>query len=340
MYRLYVDRNGNGQFEADEWYDLTRSGEVVKITGSQNTQRTVLVSPIRRSCTQNHTETPAWISLQLYDRPDLRYFLHASITCLQGKVKFGTREMLMAIYLREPFATEAAAARWRFDIPRVEGRSGLRYVQTGNPFFLDLNGNGRFDQVNPWSLAGEAVFPTRLVQVDGSYYEFDLDPKASRVRISPVKPQLGKLTLPENVAMVTVAGPEFAASLDKRRSQVELPVGRYIALSCKYQTSSGCIDTNDYLGKNIFEVTPGATATFQAGPPLEFKISNSWSRERDPDGKMRQGRTLSLRLEGTDTAGRQLSSVMTASGKRPPAPRFNIVDSDGKTIHSGQFEYG
>ncbi len=76
------------------------------------------------------------------------------------------------------------------------------------------------------------------------------------------------------------------------------------------------------------EVKPEETTVLQPGPPLTLKA--------DVD---RHGRYVSIGFSIVGRLGEEYSSVVK-NGKRTPTPTVKIVDSGGKTLASGKFEYG
>jgi hypothetical protein len=80
-------------------------------------------------------------------------------------------------------------------------------------------------------------------------------------------------------------------------------------------------------GRKI-EVAAGKTTDVPAGSPLTAALAVT-----------QKDRNVQLSLQLTDSAGCAVR-YMLVNGKRPDAPKFEIADSSGKTVHSGSLEYG
>jgi len=76
------------------------------------------------------------------------------------------------------------------------------------------------------------------------------------------------------------------------------------------------------------EVKPEETTVLQPGPPLTLKADVN-----------RRGRNVSIGFTIVGRAGEEYETVVK-NGKRTPAPMVKFVDSGGKTLGSGKFEYG
>ncbi|OPZ98909.1 MAG: hypothetical protein BWY71_01128 [Planctomycetes bacterium ADurb.Bin412] len=76
------------------------------------------------------------------------------------------------------------------------------------------------------------------------------------------------------------------------------------------------------------EIKPEETTVLQPGPPLTLKADVN-----------RRGRNVSIGFTIVGRAGEEYETVVK-NGKRTPTPTVKIVDSEGKTLASGKFEYG
>lgn len=77
------------------------------------------------------------------------------------------------------------------------------------------------------------------------------------------------------------------------------------------------------------EVRTGQTTSLKCGPP--FRIIPGISKTPGVVG-------VDFQILGC--AGEWYSPVVMKNGQRAPAPRVEILDEQGKAIHSGQFSYG
>jgi len=335
--RLYVDTNADGRFGKGECYDVSRSNGPVTVVKQEGRVPRFTIRPVKVVARGATPGPPRWVILtgELDGQNSVLSWTPA--TCMAGQVRFGDKEVQLAIYSPDG----GDPARWlgrRVKLPSTPLGPPRRRVQTGCQVLFDANGNGRFDGVNLNGAGPENQWLTRLLRFGGSYYELAVGEDGGSVRITSAKPSVGVLKIPPNVASASLVGPEFATAVLGQDGQVELPEGRYVVYQYAYLTRTGSFQAYDTRARAVLQVRSGQTEMLQLGPPLALQITHAGV------GDTRRGTgplwTVRLNLEVLDNAGRQIYDVRTSKNKRPPAPGLKIVDQAGKTVHTGAFEYG
>jgi hypothetical protein len=77
------------------------------------------------------------------------------------------------------------------------------------------------------------------------------------------------------------------------------------------------------------QVNEGETAVLDFGPPFQLK----------PEVK-RMGHIVSMGLALTGRGGERYDVGVQKNGRSVPAPKLTVLDEAGKTLSTGQFEYG
>jgi hypothetical protein len=331
--RLYIDANANGRFEEGECYDLSRPAGPVTTTARGVDYREIKVRPVKITGLDGAPGSARWIGLMFQERQQRpeSFLLYTSITAAMGKVKLGDKEVSLALYERLPFDSGNRLDK-RVEMPAADAPKDARaYLRSATQLMLDLDEKDRW--IRQTSL-------TRLIKSNGRYYELKVAEDARSIRVKPVEPQVGMLNIPPSLKACSILGPELAADATPKDKQIELPVGRYVVYHYVYPLTGSQLYGSDVYARNVFEIRAGQATSIEVGPPLELRLSHSWSwaqpasRGKDPPN------TLSFRLEAFDRAGRQVSGIYLEKGGRPPAPQFKILDDKGKTIHTGTFEFG
>lgn len=334
--RLYVDTNGDGRFGKGECYDVSRSNGPVTVVKQEGRVPRFTIRPVKVVAKGATPGPPRWVILTGELSGQNSCLSWTPATCVAGQVRFGDKEVLLAIY--SPGSDGVGRFDQRVRLPSAPPGSPRRRMHTGCQVLFDADGNGRFDGVNISGAGPENQWLTRLLRLDGSYYEIAVGEKGQSVRITPAKPAVGILKIPPNVASASLVGPEFATSVSSQDEQVELPAGRYVVYQYTYRTRTGSLWAYDTQARAVLQVRPDQTHSLQLGPPLTFQITHAGV------GDTRRGTgpmwSVRLNLAVVDSAGRQIYDVRTSKNQRPPAPAFKIVDQAGKIVHKGAFEYG
>jgi len=334
--RLYVDANRDGRFDKNECYDLTRTAGPVKVTKTRSGSRAE-IRPVMLVRDKEGDGSPCWVRLGVRQRGKGQVDVLASnLTCASGTVRFGEREVRLALYI--PRLGLEQVLGQGVQLPGEAGDVGSKSVRRNVQVIYDANGNGRFDNLSLYDCRPENQWLTRLLRVDGKYYALEAAEDGLSIRVTPAKPRIGKLAIPADLRMIQILGPEFALGSREADKTVELPAGRYVVMYYCYQSKGGQVQANDSSAGNVLEILSGQTTKIEVGPPLRMDIKCSLSGIKGNASE--SYRTLGLTLKMTDRAGRPITGVYIAKGRRPVAPRFRIVDRKGKTVLSDAFKYG
>ncbi len=337
--RFYIDANGDGAYAKDECYDISKSNGPVT-----RGNRDALIRPVKVFVKSGEKRSDRWIMLRLYLRPDrVQHIMYTSVSAAMGKVTFGDKQVLVALYLRQPFGGSRSGVH-RVTFPSEAEKpnaSRQRYINYGTSLMIDQNGDGEFKIISPYGPGGEATSLTKLVRFDDAYYKVDVADDATAITIAPAEPELGTLAIPEGPAQLTILGEATARAVEAKKDRlVELPVGTYVVFNYRYRTRAGELHCRDYRGDAIFAIEAGKTTEIEVGPPLKAKVAARVARARRGSPGRESGRSVQLGLELTDRVGRSVGGIYTAKRQRPPAPKFRILDAEDKVVHTGTFEYG
>ena len=335
--RAYVDHNGDGRLDKDERYDLTRSHGIVQLEGQGSNRHEVHLRPVKLVHKGKDGESARWVALWLRDQ---NHILAANVTSTAGNVRFGDKDVRLALFSRA-MRSEGGFAK-AIEFPSKDLPEDRRYVRTYAQVLFDANGNGKFDNLRLYDTGPENQWLTRLVRVNDAYYAIQADKDGLSVRITPAKPKVGTLTVPDHVDSLIVLGPEFAGTSSGKDKKIELPAGMYVVYQYNLKTPKGTLSVGDRRADAVFEIRPGKETRIETGPPLAIAVSHSWMRMRRVVGKAESQRSeqLQLQLVVKDCAGREVTGVNMSKGGRPPAPKFKVVDSKGKTVLDDAFKYG
>ncbi len=333
--RLYVDANADGTFGEGESWDIRSTNGSVTVETDQKNYRHLTVESIALVQSEGERKIPYWITVDLYQYIQNLRLAYRSDTLVVGKAAFGDKTHLVGIY--------DAGCKGRFDgrveLPPAGGENAMKYWPVyACQILVDVDGDGRFQSSPRPSMELEHRWLTRLIRYSNHYYDIAVQPDGSSLCVTPTTPKTGTLKPPQGIVSGDLMGPECAMVLPGNNEPIRLPVGRYVVSSFTYRQGLANLLVYDRSHQSQFEVREDQEGTFSAGPPLELRTEVPSSRLRRQPGKTL---THYIQLEAFDCAGREVASMSGKMGMdKPVPPKFKIVDSSGKTVHSGQFEFG
>jgi hypothetical protein len=203
-------------------------------------------------------------------------------------------------------------------------------------FAIDLDGDSKFDFGQPG--VSEIMPLSRLVKVNGDYYNIRVSEDGSTVEFRRATPRFGTLDFGDEEVNLWLWSDAAHVQLTGPGSKWRVPAGKYGVVSLEltekdsegnrwtFRNTRGSTKT-EKLG--AFEVRPGETTSFRIGPPFQVKASID----------NRGGRAwVDFELEGR--AG-ELYKPGGEKNKTPvPEPGFKIIDGAGRVVDSGRFKYG
>lgn len=338
--RLYVDADGNGRLVASECFDLTRSGGLVRSESIIPGRIWTEVHAVKLTPRPGTSRSPCWVTLRVYQSG--KYGLRAAvsdITWAHGRVTLGGRTVRLGIW-----GNLTGRFDRRVELPKSVAPDGEAppIIPEACQLLLDIDGNGRFDDLRPFYVRPEHRWLTRLIRFEGAYYDVKVAADGRSVRITPSTARVGTLALPADVESATLTGPEFAVFVTNQDQRAELPAGRYSVDACIYRTNGVKVWVGGRTPDGVIDVKPDHADPLRVGPPFEMRVTCEPARPTDALVSVpgSPGHEMSISLSLFDGAGRRVRGLQDAYGKRPPPPRFKIVDQAGKTVLNESFEYG
>ncbi len=323
--RLYFDFNGNGDLTDDEPIDA------IDVSGTP-------AGGIVQS-----RFPPVDVELDI-DGATVDYALLLTALAGQKPVPFASASVYAGM-VREGFVQQ--------------GSSRVRLV------LVDQNTNGRFDDQVAIRMVGGRVIPTegdlllvnpnprnvlsadatmgrdrhyvsRTVCIGRHFYEMEVSPAGDRLTLSPKELALGFVTNPSPGYRAVAYSDRYGAVMlsGTKGTKIPLPAGPWRVAN--YSIDAGAMTGGQTAvtatcgdAYPAVEVVEGETVELPFGAPFRATVAAA----RTAPGRV----GLSLAIAGA--AGERVTSLYV-NGRRPPAPRFVITDSEGAVVHQGAFEYG
>ncbi len=284
----------------------------------------------------------------------------------QGRFYLGDEEIHVALL------DGNSNGRFSDQASRSEERTGARYhaIRLGDRLVLGpAISTSSGDVVR---ISGErTVHIGPLLSLGGTVYELYVAPEGDRLTLTPTPRPLGVWTSPHGELRVTLVGEQGVfETVGKGMEPVAVPAGRwsvhsYTIRSRETETMAEAAIGGDGRGRDRdavallqaivpaavppLEVAADQMQEFPFGPPLRPVVEARWPQriefvrgaldlERvtvaDPDDF-----NLDLYLSFLGAGGERVHDV-TLGGSKPPAPRFEVLDPDGRVVVSGVFRYG
>jgi hypothetical protein len=142
----------------------------------------------------------------------------------------------------------------------------------------------------------------------------------------------GRIAFSTPGAQLQLQGLLFGMTLASSQQPIEVPARTYtvrrLVLTANQDGQVWQMTSQNPWGR--IKVQPGTTtAVKQCGPPFEIV----------PQISIHRG-IANVDFSIIGQGGERYSKVVTKNGKLVPAPRVEILDEQGRTLASGQFEYG
>jgi hypothetical protein len=199
-------------------------------------------------------------------------------------------------------------------------------------FAIDLNNDGRFDYDYRDFRRMEAQPLTKMLEVEGTYYQIKVTVDGSDLSVSKAKPDFGKLDVGSPEVELILLSDSGLHRIDGAQREWKLPVGTHMAMSAALSSRGGrCrLRGAGNMGKlGSIRIEADRTTKLTSGPPLTLKT----------DARNAQG-VVSVGLTIVGRAGEVYSAGAEENGRQLPAPRLRILDERGRIAAQGAFEYG
>jgi len=224
---------------------------------------------------------------------------------------------------------------------RYDGMVALPFFSHWGPtcdsLAIDLNNDGQFD----YRYIGPAEIQplTKLISVAGVYYDVEVVPDGSAIRLKKASPKLGTLDVGKANAELMLASDSGVHHLKGSEGKWQLPAGKYSAWAVVLSRTDGkqakwTLKSLAGTGRlKNFEILAGETTKFKLGSPLTAKAA--------VDKRKHLFRTvISISPSLVGPSGVEYSVRLERNGKLVPGPSLKILDESGKVLDSGKFEYG
>jgi hypothetical protein len=202
-----------------------------------------------------------------------------------------------------------------------------------NILAIDLNQDGRFD---PNTLeAGEVMPLARMVKVKDVYYNVTLAPDGSSVRLEKADPGMGTIDVGSpDVEMMVLSDAGFQR-FSGAGGKWQAPAGHYMALQVQLaktdaQGAKWTLSGSGAGKLESFEVRKGETLAMKLGPPLVTKV------DATPAGEG----TISIGMALEGQSGERYAPGAAKTGAVQSPPELKILDTSGKVLATGKFEFG
>ncbi len=252
---------------------------------------------------------------------------------------------------------------------------GALYPEEGDMLLIDPN-QGKAGYTSPYDVTSNAYqhYVSKMVDIDGRYYNLKISPAGDKLTLDPVSAQLGKITNPNARFTAVIYGENgFLKISGEKDAPISIPAGQWKLLSYtidltnpaeqskaaeKDEEESGIsalgmvveslLGVNPPVppGRRYSIVTANATAKYQPvkvaeGETVVFPFGPPYKPTVTIDGIQgeKDNKQVSLGMTLVGSVGEAVSNMMV-NGGRPPKPDFTIKDPKGDLVQSGSFEYG
>jgi hypothetical protein len=234
------------------------------------------------------------------------------------------------------------------------------YFRPGDYLLVDTDGSGRFENN---LFQSEACPFGPILYLDGKAYKVTLAPDCKSLRVEPWSEPLAEVALRpdgDQVKHLTLAweGPNGKWQLIRPAvtgGKVMVPPGNYRLYACSLVGGSGSRDQVMVSGMQRIPQTPVSIATGQAntldcGGPIQIKVTATKARagtsgmliEDSSNASANSEPTLRINANLAGSGGEIYSAFYKGDRfqSKPPKPTFSIVQAGGKTVASGNLEFG
>jgi hypothetical protein len=203
----------------------------------------------------------------------------------------------------------------------------------GDRFFVDLNGNGTFDD----DRGSEESFPyAQYARIGARWYTVEASPDGGTVRIRTSQPTFGTVGSSACVKSVGLSSP-------KQFQRLDFQEGKAQALSGVYQVRDITLEIVDKDGQRWSTygrygsagpkviIEPNQEVSLADVQPLTIQVAVLPTAEAG---------TIELEPRIVDRHGGSFSTLRRNTERHQPPARLVIKDSDGKQIADAALEYG
>jgi len=219
-----------------------------------------------------------------------------------------------------------------YTTPPEYGRSGSIYG-VGDTMMIDLNGDGKFDKKAAYT--PEVFHLSKYLPWGGRCYEVKVSADGRSLSLTESTAPSGYIKTHCASYSAELLGEDGAVKL-QGEARVKVPVGKYRLATCTAEAKDKEGKTWRLTGTGSWKhpelnVEAGKTTPLTFGPPLVAKITYSRTNPSEIG--------FNLQLTGVRNEQYNAGSI-SRDGEPLPPPRFEVRDSKGDMVTSGNFQYG
>jgi hypothetical protein len=374
--RLYFDVNGNGDLTDDKPIESEKSGDMVYNSGNYSRAQfpAVTVALAVDGTKYDYTFTSYVTYQAMDDRMGYAYASFNSATYRDGEITLEGKKRRVVLIDFNSNGRFDDAIKLRDD---VRGRDNEVYPTYGDVLMFDPQASTGV-YLNPYDAtsSGNRYNVSKLVDVDGKFYDLAISPAGDKLSLTPATPSLGFVTNPnEGFSAVVYGDKGFLKIRGGKGKPVALPEGSWKLLTYTIDQTGmeervkPAAEKKDKPGEKqssllsaVVSAIGGGVASSSPARLNRFsRVSATATKDYKPV-EVRKGQTVALpfgppykptvrvdyapspdqvRLSMTlvGTAGERCSDMMV-QGSRPSKPEFTIKDPKGEVVYRGSFEYG
>lgn len=372
--RFYFDRNHNGDLTDDKVIEPEPSGERYYSANYARAQFPVVTVSLEADGTKYDYSFTVNVTYQAMN--DQMAYAWASFNAAayrEGEITLDGKKHHVAVI---DFNSNG-----RFDdvmkLRDVRSRGGEVYPEYGDVLLLDPDATLPV-YLNPYEMSssGNRYNVSKLVSIEGKYYDLTISPSGDKLRFTAATPSLGYVTNPnDGFAAVVYSDKGFLKIRGEKSKPVPLPEGSWKLLSYTIERTGTESEKpaaeapakkegqkQQTLLESLLKAAAG-TATM-ASPVRQVRITTV-TAQATLDYKaveVRKGETavlpfgppykpvvrvdyvsgpgqvrLGMTLVGS--AGERCTNMMVR-GSRPSKPEFTVSNPKGEVVYRGTFEYG
>lgn len=344
----YFDLNHNGDL-TDDGVMSARPAEDRRNWGSRSTERSFPRLEISHNDGTNDYPIAFFLSVrtrrQQDDTGDMRVYVDFSAANYRtGTVKLDNKKW--DIVLLDFNSNGRFDDAYRINVNQdTDASDRTIYFHTADIIMVNPNDE---DYSSPWYLtARDDQWPVaKWIRFADRYYDLAITPSGESITLTPSSVPIGSVTnANESFQAILYNQEDFIKIAGNKKTPALVPIGRWQLASYhitrestarrRRRASASEEDepslvyaraTRDYPPITVRE---GQSSELPFGPPYKplVKVANQ-----------RKG-TAELALTIVGSVGEIVNNI-EIKGKRPPEPSFRIKTTAGKTVTSGQFEYG
>ena len=298
-----------------------------------------LVVPLKRLNQDQASFGPATLDVQVDGRTipvTVRGGYFKSGTYRQMNVSFGTAVEGTCAFGEKTYAVRVIDGNNNLRLgdvtTQIKHNRKLMGINAGDTLVVDT-GDGSFAKPIK-SFYGQPVL------VDGKWYDVTISADVSKVSARQMEiEEAGTIKITHKEWSATFIGEKYILMLKGDTAPIAVPPDRYVVTD--YQEMVGSEPGKsparlmsgfggNYPGKGkVVEVKADQMTEIPIGSPLTASITAKQS-----------GRTVRLSLVLTDASGANVDDLTGPKGGRPPAPKVEIFDTEGKSVYKCTLEYG